>query len=363
MNTTLRRLVAFIVCLLMMAGAAINVNKSILGIELEGDSQSDKSDDTSDALTMDDSGNVIIDTSTLSDAKGFAGKTPLTIKINKDGVIEEITPQQNSETPGFFNRASALLDNWKGKSSEEGISLKVDAVTGATMSSGALLDNMQRGLELYSSEIDKINAKAASEGMPWKLWVALGVTLAACILPLFIKNRIYHTVQLLLNVLVLGFWCGQFISYRLMLNWLSSGFNMWAGLIPILMLIAAFVYPLFGKRQHYCSHICPLGSLQQLAGMCNKRKLKMNGKLLNGLEWFRRILWAVLMLCLWIPVMTEWMDYELFSAFMVESASVVVLICGAVVAILSFFISRPYCRFICPTGTLMKVEEKIGDNA
>lgn len=355
----IRSCIAFVVCLLMMAGAAINVNKKIFGINLEKSEEGKNKDSQKAAspIVTGENGNYIIDTSSLSEATGFAGKTPLKIIISESGKIENIETMENSETPGFFKRATALLDNYRGKNADDALSLGVDAVTGATMSSNALIDNMHKGLELYAHKIEESNAKAAAESMPWKLWVALAVTLAACILPLFIKNKTYHIIQLLLNVIVLGFWCGQFISYQLMLNWLSSGFTMLRGLIPILMLIAAFIYPLFGKRQHYCSHICPLGSLQQLAGMCIKKKIKLGSGLTKGLEWFRRILWAVLMFCLWLPVMTEWMDYELFSAFMVESASTAVLVCGGAIAILSFFISRPYCRFICPTGTLMKIEE------
>lgn len=365
MNNGIQRFLSFIVCLLMMTGAAINCNKSILGKDLTQKHCSDAGEsaqESPEAITFDDEGNVIINTTLLSDATGFSGKTPLEMTISKDGDIINIIALPNTETPGFFSRASVILDNWKGCKVDDALTKDVDAVTGATMSSDALKDNVNKGLTLYANEIEHINASRDQHGaMPWKLWVALGVTLMACILPLFIKNKTYHVVQMILNVIVLGFWCGQFISYGLMVNWLSSGLGMWRGLIPILMLAAAFIYPVFGKRQHYCTHVCPLGSIQQLAGMCTKSKIKIPKAIVKTLEWFRRILWAVLMFCLWIPVMTEWMDYELFSAFMVESASMVVLVCAAAVVVLSVFITRPYCRFICPTGTLIKIEEKMFD--
>lgn len=364
MTSIVQRTVSFAVCLLMMIGAAINCNKTILGKDLSKAPDNEVSDSPkTDIYYVDESGSTIIDTSTLTDITGFAGKTPLKITINADGIIENIEPLPNTETPGFFSRASALLDNWKGKSIDEASGLHVDAVSGATMSSDAITGNMHAALQFYASESDKIRETSGQPAkMPWKLWVALAVTVAACIVPLVTKNKIYHTVQLCLNVIVLGFWCGQFLSYGLMVNWLSSGLSMWKGLIPILMVMTAFIYPIFGKRQHYCSHICPLGSVQQLAGRCCKRKINVSHNANNILEWFRRVLWAVLMFCLWIPVVTEWMDYELFSAFLVESASTVVLICGCAVVVLSLFINRPYCRFICPTGTLIKMEENMFNN-
>ncbi|NLF43947.1 MAG: 4Fe-4S binding protein, partial [Bacteroidales bacterium] len=35
-----------------------------------------------------------------------------------------------------------------------------------------------------------------------------------------------------------------------------------------------------------------------------------------------------------------------------------VLIIGVAFLVLSVFIPKPYCRFVCPTGTLMKFAQK-----
>lgn len=349
------RIINFMVCLLLMAGAALNVNRSLLGNDLTEKKTANEAD-TVTAFRAGNDGTVVINTSSLTDVAGYSGKTPLEITVSAEGVIEDIETLPTTETKRFFKRASAVLDSIKGHSVTEAMTMQVDAVSGATLSSNALLENVHEGLALYSKEMHIRDVTGESTGgLPLKMWVALAVTLAACILPLFIHNKTYHTVQLCLNVIVLGFWCGKFLSYGLMVNWMSYGISMWGGLVAVLMLTAAFVYPLFGKPAYYCTHICPLGSAQQLAGMCVKKKVKMSVGLVKGLEWFRRVLWAVLMFCLWVPVMTEWVDYELFSAFLVESASWVILACGAAVIVLSFVIPRPYCRFICPTGTLLNL--------
>ena len=49
---------------------------------------------------------------------------------------------------------------------------------------------------------------------------------------------------------------------------------------------------------------------------------------------------------------------EVFSAFIFQTASVFVLALGGVFLLLSFFVARPYCRFVCPTGTLFKIAER-----
>ncbi|MDE6296671.1 MAG: FMN-binding protein, partial [Muribaculaceae bacterium] len=284
---------------------------------------------------------------------GYAGKVPLDIYVS-EGKIKEIKALPNAETPSFFERASALLDKWNGKTPEEAQKLKVDAVSGATYSSAAIIDNVQKGLAFYDKADSRQKAK-----VPVKIWIALAVTLTACILPLFVKNRMYNNIQLLANVVVLGFWCGQFLDYALILKSISTGFTLPIGLIAIVMLIAAFIYPLFGKPQHYCNHICPLGSAQLLMAQVCGYKIKIPVKILKCLDWFRKILWAVLMLLLWMDCLTSWMDLELFQAFQYKSASWGIIIAAVVFVLLSTVISRPYCRFVCPTGSLFKRAENL----
>ncbi len=161
------------------------------------------------------------------------------------------------------------------------------------------------------------------------------------------------------NIVVLGFWCGQFIDYSLMLKYMSGGFFMPGALVAIVMLVAAFIYPLFGKQQHYCNHICPLGSAQILAAQLCGYKIHLSAKFVKVLDWFRKILWAVLMLLLWADVMTGWMDLELFQAFQFESASTGIIIAAIIFVALSAVVARPYCRFVCPTGSLFKRAENL----
>jgi len=274
------------------------------------------------------------------------------------GKVVAVKALKNTETEDFFHAAfRGLKDAWTGKTVEEAARTVPDAVSGATFSSRAIIGNVQLALQEAASDSSASGASSASWRalMSPKAIAGLLVALMAAVLPLFVRNKKYHTVQLVLNVLVLGFWCGTFVSYTLIVRFLSSGLNVWLYLVPIILLVVAFVYPLFGKRQYYCTHVCPFGSLQQLAGMCNRNKLSLGKKTVKRLDVFRQVLWAVLMLCLWSGVLFEWMDYELFTAFLFQSASWIVIVAAALFIVLSFFIQRPYCRFVCPTGSLLKI--------
>ena len=227
----------------------------------------------------------------------------------------------------------------------------------ATFSSKAIIGNVQRGLQ-YAEKNPVQDSIWAELDFSSKAIAGLIVVLLAAIVPLFVKDRRYRISQQILNVIVLGFWCGSFLNYTSIVSYMSNGMNVLTLIVPVIMLITAFVYPLFGKKSYYCTHVCPFGSLQELAGKCVGYKIKMKPKTTKRLDLFRQLLWAVLMLCLWTGVWFDWIDYEPFSAFVFQSASWVVIVIAVVFVALSTVIVRPYCRFVCPTGSLFKYSQQ-----
>ena len=367
MKIKIHQVCSLLVCLLLLSSLAIVKQGEWMGHELTPKVKHEVANDTLHLLA---DGSLVINTTALaSDISGYGGKVPLEITI-KEGKIVGVKALANGETKDFFDQASALLTKWNGKTIDEAMDLKVDAVSGATFSSKAIIGNMQRGLqyaqkqEALASQNDADGSLGGSDSSTLgsfdrsaKNIVGLIVVLMAAILPLFIKNRKYHLCQLVLNVVVLGFWCGAFLSYTSLIGYMAHGINVLALLVPCIMLITAFVYPLFGKKTYYCTHVCPFGSLQQVTGKCVKYKVKMSQKTLRRLDMFRQVLWALLMLCIWGGVWSEWTDYEPFSAFIFQSASWVVIVLAAVFVLLSLVVTRPYCRFVCPMGTLLKLSQ------
>lgn len=54
----------------------------------------------------------------------------------------------------------------------------------------------------------------------------------------------------------------------------------------------------------------------------------------------------------------ELLDYELFSVFLFHQAPIPLLVIALLFAILSGIVQRPYCRFVCPTGSLIKFSQQ-----
>ena len=371
------RLLSLVVVVLILAAAAILRDGRILGHDLREAHEAKAL--KNDTLEVTPDGAFVVNTKPLAkDVQGYGGPVPLKIHI-KDGRVAAVEAEPNAESPDFFNRAKELLNHWQNKSVDEALAEEVDAVSGATFSSRAIIANMQRGLayakqhgqwgedgsvgaadtsasHIVGSEGGSVGALETSAPPI----VALIVVLLGAVVPLFYNNRRLHLVQLAVNVVVLGLWTGTFVSYTLFLRIFAGGVSLSAiGALaaPLLMLIVALIYPLAGRSGHYCANICPFGSAQELAGKLSRRKLRITPRVLKLLSVLRNLLWGVLMVLLLTGTCTAWIDYELFTAFLYSSASVWVTVLAALFLVLSVWVPRPYCRFVCPTGALVKSVE------
>lgn len=371
------RLLSLVVVVLILAAAAILRDGRILGHDLREAHEAKAL--KNDTLEVTPDGAFVVNTKPLAkDVQGYGGPVPLKIHI-KDGRVAAVEAEPNAESPDFFNRAKELLNHWQNKSVDEALAEEVDAVSGATFSSRAIIANMQRGLAYAKQhgqwgEDGSVGALGTSappivgseDGSVGALEtgaspiVALIVVLLGAVVPLFYNNRRLHLVQLAVNVVVLGLWTGTFVSYTLFMRIFAGGVSLsaiGAFAAPMLMLIVALIYPLAGRSGHYCANVCPFGSAQELAGKLSRRKLRITPRILKLLSVLRNLLWGVLMALLLTGTCTAWIDYELFTAFLYSSASVWVIVLAALFLVLSVWVPRPYCRFVCPTGALIKSVE------
>lgn len=365
------RLLSLVVVMLVLSAAAILRDGRIFGHDLRQTHAAVVSvAQGSDTLSVQPDGTFVVNTRVLAkDVQGYGGPVPLKIHIDKDGRLTAIEAEPNAESPSFFDRAKELFSRWQGKTIDEAMAEDVDAVSGATFSSKAIIRNVQRGLAYAKQHGLADGGKGAQEesaertvATGWTLGsiVALIAVLLGAIVPLFTNNRRLHLVQLVVNVVVLGLWTGTFVSYTLFLRLFAGGVSLSAiGTLaaPLLMLIVALLYPLAGRSGHYCAHVCPFGSAQELAGKLSRRKLRITPRVLRVLTALRNLLWGVLMALLLTGTCTAWIDYELFTAFIYSSASVWVIVLAVLFLVLSVWMPRPYCRFVCPTGALMKSVE------
>ncbi len=102
-----------------------------------------------DSVITKDAGTDIVNTTSLTKSvRGYKSATPVKIYIKKNRVVK-VEALGNQETPKYFDKAKAVLDKYEGKTVTKAQKMEVDAVSGATLSSKALVKNVQEGLKYY----------------------------------------------------------------------------------------------------------------------------------------------------------------------------------------------------------------------
>jgi electron transport complex protein RnfG len=101
------------------------------------------------AITKENGVTVVNTTTIAKDVEGYNGPVPLKIYIKKNKV-EKVELLKNQETPKYLVKVkNAILNAWDGLSVKDAKAKKVDGVTGATFTSDAIKENVQKGLEYY----------------------------------------------------------------------------------------------------------------------------------------------------------------------------------------------------------------------
>ena len=105
-----------------------------------------------DTMTK-ENGTYVINTTTIGkDIEGYNGPTPLKVYIKKNKV-ERIEFLKSMESPKYYGQVKkALLEKWNGMTVKDARTLQVDAVTGATYSSEAVIQNVQMALDYYQKK-------------------------------------------------------------------------------------------------------------------------------------------------------------------------------------------------------------------
>lgn len=91
---------------------------------------------------------LIVDTTVPGEGIiGYRGQVPVKVYVVK-GRVADIVLGENSETPRFIKRVYGIITpNWIGLKLRDAAKAEVDAVTGATLSSNALIGNFKLAMK------------------------------------------------------------------------------------------------------------------------------------------------------------------------------------------------------------------------
>lgn len=292
---------------------------------------------------------------------GYNGSIPLTIYLDEDDIIEEVVLCDNKESKSYIKKVvnSGLLDEWDGLSLEEAIEEKVDAVSGCTFSSSAIIESMRTRMSVFAEQESSFFAWDRSLLLRQ---VAILITTVLALICFFRpqKSKSLRIITLVLSICILGFWTNSLLSLALFCNWLINGVSLSIQIPILIVAILSLVLPLVTKKSFYCQYLCPFGALQEFVGHIGSKKIVVSAKVFKFFTFFRKIDLLLLLVLVAFGVGLDLSTVEPFPVFNYQSIGFGVAIFAAVIILLSIFIKKPWCNFLCPTGTLLEVFRNLG---
>lgn len=310
-------------------------------------------------------GSVVLSSPHTDDISGYAGSTPLIIGIDTQGNIAGVILLENMETPGFVQRITeaGFLERWNGTHWQKVSDLKVNTITGATMTSSSVKRTLYRRLSIINPEGTKIKEPEASLHFRWVDAGIIIIPLTGLLLCFtgLRQNKVFRYIQQAVSVLYLGFFTAAAFSLALASSWIIGGIpsNTYMGLI-ILVILAVAVPTLTGKN-FYCFFVCPFGSLQEIVFKLVPWKIKLGAAWIRRLRYVRYALLILLAISLVFGLKLNPNDFEPFSAFRFKMAGISALAIAVISLVLSAGINRPWCSFCCGAGALLDFIKKPTD--
>ena len=202
-------------------------------------------------------------------------------------------------------------------------------------------------------------------GMPWEQfwsWLDLAILLGMmCLVAWAVhrrpSRRIIFTVSIV-SVLYFGFFrtgcvCSIGSIQNVVLAMSDSSYRL--PLVVLLLFLVPLVFALFFGRV-FCAGVCPMGALQELVNVRNFRISRAVASALGFFPWIYlgfAILYAAtrsqFIICRFDP----------FIGIFRLSGDVGMIVFGISLLVLSVFVGRPFCRFLCPYGALLGVVSSV----
>jgi predicted membrane-bound spermidine synthase/Na+-translocating ferredoxin:NAD+ oxidoreductase RnfG subunit len=301
------------------------------------------------------------------EVSGFGGKMNLAVYVDATGRLINFHIIRSNETPAYLE----LLSQWRGFLSEHQLFqpapfADIHAVTGATVSSEAVLSALEKSGNRFASQI-----LGQAPPQPLLVQQAWGPDI----------HGIYLISAFVLVLIVIyygGFWsrlvtlCFNLVAGGIILNAQYSTEQMATVLSlhsPAIGLSGAFLLAvgmpllviIFGNI--YCGYICPFGAAQELLGYIVPRRFKptASGIPAESIRKARFVKYVVLFVLIMVFFVsrnrTTLAADPLIGVFsgspILYTVSVGVLVAAALIG--SIFYTRFWCRYLCPVGAFLSL--------
>lgn len=160
------------------------------------------------------------------------------------------------------------------------------------------------------------------------------------------------------SVIYFGFWrkgcvCPIGAIQNVTLSFFNSNYAV--PLVVLLFFMLPLIFTLFFGRV-FCAGVCPLGAMQDLVLL---KPLNLPRWLEGALRLFAYAYLGLAVLFAAIGDSFIICRYDPFIAFFRLNGNINMVILGLCVLVVGVFVGRPYCRFICPYGVILRQLSRI----
>lgn len=308
-------------------------------------------------ITNSDNTETVLGWATVSEAPGYAGPVKVMVGVNPAGEVIGIKVLEHTETPSFFDKVSSegFFDQFIGMQANSIFALgeDLDGITRATFTSRAVSDAVREASYLLADE--KTSLTVSREPQPIKFGLPETILLLLYGAG-FVAHRggfrykaIVRWAMLITGMVVLGF------VYNLPftiahINSLLIGFwpDWHSDLYWYLLVGGIFFVVTVDNKNPYCQWFCPFGAAQECLGAIGGAKVYNPGQYRYLLKNVQRFLaWSAIILGVLFRN-PSFSSYEIFGALFSFNAAAVQWVVLIIILLLSLFVRRPWCQFLCP---------------
>ncbi len=302
-------------------------------------------------------------TAPLSDSiVGYRGSTDSLVVLDPGLRVLGVRVRSSQDTTDHVGDVKGdpyfLKKTWKGKAwdavaSKTPEQAGIEGVAGATMTSLAVAEGVQRRLLEWRAEAE------VARPVRWQIhdYGIVAITLAAIALA-FTGTHGRPWLRRGFQILVIayvGFITGDLLAQSLIVGWAQNGAPWRSAPGLVLLLAASLVVPWTTGKALYCQHLCPHGAAQELLHKIAPRRwrLHVRADLDRALRWLAPGLLAVVLVIAFLQLPIDLAHLEPFDAYVLSAAGWATASIAVAGLIASLFVPMAYCHYGCPTGALL----------
>jgi hypothetical protein len=298
----------------------------------------------------------------VAEAAGYAGPIQVLVGVDPTGNVIGIKVLHHTETPAFYDKVAAngFLDQFAGMAANAAFVLDqdLDGITRATFTTRAVSDAVREASYVIADAHTNLVVTREPEpiqfGVPEITLILLYTTGFFAHKGSFKFKKQVRWAMMLTGLIVLGFAYNQPLTVAHFNALLTGYWPDWhSNLYWFLLVGGVLLVVTVDKKNPYCQWFCPFGAAQECLGAIGGAKVVSPGKyryLLKNMQRF--LVWSAILMGVLLrnPGLSS---YEVFGAlfsFNGEGLQWVILI---IVLLLSLFVRRPWCEFLCPIDPLV----------